>query len=154
MRQRWQVVGLAETATANRQLNRIMIDPTDRLLLAALAADARAPLKDLAEAIGLSPPATSERLTRLRERGVIRAFTIDIDPLALGFTLQAIVRVRPMPGALALVLSHRHKQAGQPQYNARQLMSAVSQTASHASLHNPGVGHGLLDADALFNLLK
>ncbi|MBW8846826.1 MAG: Lrp/AsnC family transcriptional regulator [Burkholderiales bacterium] len=80
-----------------------MIDPTDRLLLAALAADARAPLKDLAEAIGLSPPATSERLTRLRERGVIRAFTIDIDPLALGFTLQAIVRVRPMPGALALV---------------------------------------------------
>ncbi len=80
-----------------------MIDDTDRLLLAALAADARAPLKDLAEAIGLSPPATSERLARLRERGVIRAFTIDIDPLALGFTLQAIVRVRPMPGALAQV---------------------------------------------------
>jgi len=80
-----------------------MIDDTDRLLLAALAADARAPLKDLAEAIGLSPPATSERLARLKERGVIRAFTIDIDPLALGFTLQAIVRVRPMPGALALV---------------------------------------------------
>ncbi|KQV86935.1 Lrp/AsnC family transcriptional regulator [Pelomonas sp. Root1237] len=80
-----------------------MIDDIDRLLLAALAADARAPLKDLAEAIGLSPPATSERLARLRERGVIRAFTIDIDPLALGFTLQAIVRVRPMPGALAQV---------------------------------------------------
>jgi Lrp/AsnC family leucine-responsive transcriptional regulator len=80
-----------------------MIDDTDRLLLAALAADSRAPLKDLAEAIRLSPPATSERLARLRERGVIRAFTIDIDPQALGFTLQAIVRVRPMPGALAQV---------------------------------------------------
>ncbi|KQV61268.1 AsnC family transcriptional regulator [Pelomonas sp. Root1217] len=81
----------------------MMIDDIDRLLLAALAADARAPLKDLAEAIRLSPPATSERLARLRERGVIRAFTIDIDPLALGFPLQAIVRVRPMPGALAMV---------------------------------------------------
>jgi Lrp/AsnC family leucine-responsive transcriptional regulator len=34
---------------------------------------------------------------------VIRAFTIEIDPLALGYTLQAIVRVRPMPGQLALV---------------------------------------------------
>jgi Lrp/AsnC family leucine-responsive transcriptional regulator len=80
-----------------------MIDTTDRALLVALAMDARASLKDLADAIGLSPPATSERLTRLRERGVIRGFTIEIDPLALGYTLQSIVRVRPLPGQLALV---------------------------------------------------
>ena len=73
----------AESTTAKRNFYRIMIDPIDSLLLDALAADARAPLKELAEAIGLSPPATSERLARLRERGVIRAFTIDIDPLAL-----------------------------------------------------------------------
>jgi DNA-binding Lrp family transcriptional regulator len=55
---------LAESAKALLYSNLIMIDDTDRLLLAALAADARAPLKDLAEAIRLSPPATSERLAR------------------------------------------------------------------------------------------
>ena len=56
-------------------------------------------------------------------------------------------------GALALVLSHRHKQVGLPQHNARQLIAAVNLTAKNASLHNPGIGYGILDAEALFNRL-
>jgi Lrp/AsnC family leucine-responsive transcriptional regulator len=34
---------------------------------------------------------------------VIRGFTVDIDPRALGYTLQAIVRIRPLPGKLHIV---------------------------------------------------
>ncbi|TIM87167.1 MAG: Lrp/AsnC family transcriptional regulator, partial [Mesorhizobium sp.] len=34
---------------------------------------------------------------------VIRAFTVEIDPQALGYTLQAIVRIRPLPGKLHIV---------------------------------------------------
>jgi Lrp/AsnC family leucine-responsive transcriptional regulator len=34
---------------------------------------------------------------------VIQGFAVQIDPRALGYTLQAIVRVKPLPGQLHLV---------------------------------------------------
>jgi len=79
------------------------LDEIDRKLLQLLAVDARMPLKALAGRVKLSSPSTSERLRRLEERGAIRAFTIAVDPRALGYELQAIVRIRPMPGKLAPV---------------------------------------------------
>jgi subtilisin family serine protease len=54
-------------------------------------------------------------------------------------------------GALALVMSHRHKQPGRTQHNAQQLRSATNRTVKHFSLHHPGVGYGMLDAKALFD---
>lgn len=81
----------------------VEIDDIDRHILAALSEDARLSLKDLASRVGLSSPSVSERLRRLEERGVIRGFTVDIDPVALGYTLQAIVRIRPLPGKLHIV---------------------------------------------------
>ena len=79
------------------------LDETDRALLAALAADARQPVSELARRVGLSAPSTAERVRRLEAQGVIERFTVQIDPRALGFTLQAIVRVKPLPGQLHLV---------------------------------------------------
>jgi Lrp/AsnC family leucine-responsive transcriptional regulator len=79
------------------------IDATDRRLLQALLEDARLPLKQLALRANLSSPSTAERLRRLEEKGIIRGFTVDLDPAALGYTLQAIVRIRPLPGKLHLV---------------------------------------------------
>ncbi|WP_243293219.1 Lrp/AsnC family transcriptional regulator [Geothrix mesophila] len=83
-----------------------MTDEVDQRLLTALAKDARMSLKDLASQVGLSSPSVSERLRRLEERGVIRAFTIEIDPQLLGYQLQAIVRIRPLPGKLQIVQKH------------------------------------------------
>jgi Lrp/AsnC family leucine-responsive transcriptional regulator len=80
-----------------------MIDDLDRRIVEILANDARISLKDLAQRVSLSSPSTSERLKRLEERGVIRTFTVDVDPGALGYTLQAIVRIRPLPGQLHIV---------------------------------------------------
>ena len=79
------------------------LDDTDRALLAALAQDARQPVSELARLVGLSAPSTAERIRRLEAQGVIERFTVQIDPRALGFTLQAIVRVKPLPGQLHLV---------------------------------------------------
>jgi Lrp/AsnC family transcriptional regulator, leucine-responsive regulatory protein len=79
------------------------IDATDQKLLDALAVNSRLSLKELAQAAGMSSPSAAERLRRLEERGIIRAFTIDIDPAALGYPLQAIVRIRPLPGQLLIV---------------------------------------------------
>ncbi len=78
----------------------MIIDDADRAMLQALLEDGRMSLKELAGRVGLSSPSTAERLRRLQERGVIRAFSVDIDPAALGYTLQAMVRIRPLPGKL------------------------------------------------------
>jgi len=77
-----------------------LLDDLDRHILEILAGDGRISLKDLAAKVSLSSPSVSERLKRLEERGVIRAFTVEVDPAALGYALQAIVRIRPLPGQL------------------------------------------------------
>ncbi|HEY0125461.1 MAG TPA: Lrp/AsnC family transcriptional regulator [Rhizobium sp.] len=79
------------------------LDAIDQRMLEALARNARISLKELAEAAGLSSPSAAERLRRLEERGVIAAFTVDIAPEAVGYPLQAIVRIRPLPGQLHVV---------------------------------------------------
>ena len=80
-----------------------VMDDIDRQLIRLLAADARTPLKDLAAGVGLSSPGTADRLRRLQQRGVIDAFTVAVDPHALGYSLQAIVRINPLPGQMGAV---------------------------------------------------
>ncbi|HDR9191591.1 AsnC family transcriptional regulator [Burkholderia vietnamiensis] len=81
----------------------VSLDATDRAIVAALADDARIATSELARQIGLSAPATADRVRRLEAQGVITGFTVELDPRALGYTLQAIVRVKPLPGQLHLV---------------------------------------------------
>lgn len=80
-----------------------MIDEIDQKIIEALAGNARLSIKDLAQQVGLSSPSASERLRRLEERGVISAFTLDLDLRAVGYPLQAIVRIKPLPGRLHIV---------------------------------------------------
>ena len=80
-----------------------MIDQIDQQIIGALQEDARMPLKELAARAGLSSPSAAERLRRLEERGVITGFRVEVDPRALGYMLQAIVRIRPLPGKLHIV---------------------------------------------------
>lgn len=79
------------------------MDQIDHAILDVLHQDARTSLKELGERVGLSSPSVSERVRRLEERGVIRAFTLEVEPRALGYQLQAIVRIRPLPGQMAAV---------------------------------------------------
>lgn len=77
-----------------------MLDAIDQALISALMQDSRRSLKALAQISGLSAPSVAERLRRLEERGVISAYTLEVDPRFLGYQLQAIVRIRPLPGKL------------------------------------------------------
>jgi Lrp/AsnC family leucine-responsive transcriptional regulator len=79
------------------------LDTADRNIVDALAHDARLSLKELAARAGLSSPACSERLRRLEERGVLLGYAADVSLDALGYPLQAIMRVRPLPGMLHIV---------------------------------------------------
>ncbi|MDX1746277.1 MAG: AsnC family transcriptional regulator [Halobacteriales archaeon] len=55
------------------------LDETDLEILQLLLSNARRPYSDLADAVGLSAPAVSDRVARLQEVGVIERFTLDID---------------------------------------------------------------------------
>ncbi|AZC19361.1 Lrp/AsnC family transcriptional regulator [Pseudomonas sp. CMR5c] len=77
-----------------------MLDAIDQTLISALMQDSRRSLKALGQISGLSAPSVAERLRRLEERGVISAYTLEVAPRFLGYQLQAIVRIRPLPGKL------------------------------------------------------
>jgi Lrp/AsnC family leucine-responsive transcriptional regulator len=80
-----------------------MLDSADRRIIEALTENSRLSLKELSSQVNLSSPAVAERLRRLEERGVIRAFTIELNPQALGYTLQSLVRIHSLPGKLHIV---------------------------------------------------
>ncbi|GAA4910240.1 Lrp/AsnC family transcriptional regulator for asnA, asnC and gidA [Actinomycetospora succinea] len=75
------------------------VDDVDRKLLALLGADPRASTRKLSRAIGMSPGAVGERLERLQEHGVIRGFSLDVDPSALGFGLEVLVAIELRQGS-------------------------------------------------------
>ena len=74
------------------------LDDTDREILELLLADARRPFSDIAERVDLSAPAVSDRVDRLREMGVLRGFTADVDRSLLGRGVPVLVEIRARPG--------------------------------------------------------
>ena len=69
------------------------MDDIDEKLLGLLKKDAKKKYSDLAEILNLSPPSVHARVKKLEQIGVIRGYTIDIDPQLLGLRLCAFVRV-------------------------------------------------------------
>ncbi|WP_448322190.1 Lrp/AsnC family transcriptional regulator [Streptomyces sp. CO7] len=69
------------------------MDHIDRQLLAQLQQDATRSYAALGEAVGLSAGAAHERVRKLRERGVIRRTTVEVDPAAVGSGILAYVMV-------------------------------------------------------------
>ena len=75
-----------------------MIDSTDRLILEAISGNARMSLKQIAAHAGLSSPSAGERLRKLEESGIVRRYAAELDGKQLGLSVEALVRVKPLPG--------------------------------------------------------
>ncbi|MFJ3309445.1 Lrp/AsnC family transcriptional regulator [Streptomyces sp. NPDC086549] len=69
------------------------MDDIDRALIVELQRDATQAYAVLGQAVGLSAGAVHDRVRKLRERGVIRRTTVDVDPAALGRGVLAFVMV-------------------------------------------------------------
>ena len=69
------------------------LDDVDRRILGLLQAEARMTNAALAAQVGLSAPSVFERIRKLEKRGVIRKYTIQVDPAALGRPMTAFIRV-------------------------------------------------------------
>ena len=73
---------------------RPMLDEKDAKILEILQKDGRTSNVDLARAVELTPSATSERLRKLEERGLIKGYTALLNPHALGLGLLAFIFIR------------------------------------------------------------
>lgn len=69
------------------------LDDVDRRILTALHTDARMPNSALADLVGIAASTCHGRVRRLQDLGVIRGFYADIDPAAIGLSLQAMISV-------------------------------------------------------------
>lgn len=87
-------------AARGLQISQLLQDSRNVQILAMLAGDPRMSVSELARRVGMSAPATRERIQRIEEAGIIRGCRLEIDPAALGYPISAFVRVRPMPGKL------------------------------------------------------
>ena len=77
----------------------VRLDDVDRRILEALRDNARIPNNRLAELAGIAPSTCLQRVRALQDSGVLRRFTVDLDPRRLGYGLQALVSIRITPGA-------------------------------------------------------
>lgn len=94
---------MKEKLSSGLRFENSTLDEVDARILTALDADARLPTVELARLVGLSAPSVAERMRRLVNQGVVRAYTVEIDSKALGYQIRAMVRIRPLPGKLHLV---------------------------------------------------
>ena len=69
------------------------LDEIDRKIIAALQAEGRLAIVDLADKVGLSATPCQRRVKRLEEEGLITRYAALVSPAAMGFGLQALVEV-------------------------------------------------------------
>lgn len=69
------------------------LDEIDRQIVGALQVNSRTTFAQIGDEVGLSAPAVKRRVDRLVADGTISAFTIVIDPRALGWHTEAYVEV-------------------------------------------------------------
>lgn len=68
-----------------------MIDERDEKIIDILRRDSRTPNTEIAEELGVSETSVRNRIKELKESGVIRRFTLDVDPGKLGYDSVALV---------------------------------------------------------------
>jgi Lrp/AsnC family leucine-responsive transcriptional regulator len=70
------------------------LDRTDLRMIAALQADGRRTVVELADEVGLSPTPCARRLKQLETSGVIQGYAALVDPARLGLKVTAFVQVK------------------------------------------------------------
>jgi len=84
-----------------------VVDELDTAILRELQLDARRTNRDVAAAVGVPPTTALDRTRALRDRGVIRGASLDVDLGALGRPVQALIAVRIRPPSRRNIESFR-----------------------------------------------
>lgn len=102
------------------------MDSVDQKILSILQQDARISMRNLAKEIPMSVPATCERVRKLEDSGVIKGYSIKVDPSKIGNTINAFVVCALRIGELESNIRWVQKQP--------QIVSAYTLAGRHALL--------------------
>tara|TARA_Y100001936_G_C15818960_1_gene530654 strand:- start:287 stop:751 length:465 start_codon:yes stop_codon:yes gene_type:complete len=70
-----------------------ILDEIDRKIISILKSNARESASNIAEAINLSVPATSDRIKKLEDSKIIKGYYAEIDSRKIGLNLSALITV-------------------------------------------------------------
>ena len=73
------------------------LDAIDKVILDILQENANTPLKEIANKVYLSTPAVSARIEKMEEKGFITGYHAQIDPVALGYHIKALINLEVVP---------------------------------------------------------
>ncbi|WP_440059458.1 Lrp/AsnC family transcriptional regulator [Thermogladius sp. 4427co] len=77
-----------------------MIDDIDVRIINELVKNSRIPYSEIAKTVGLSDVAVLKRVKKLEQEGVIKKYTIIVDPLKLGYTKISLTGINVAPEKL------------------------------------------------------
>ena len=81
--------------------NERLLDQLGWKLLTELQKDARTSFAELGRRVGLSTPAVAQRVRRMEDEGIIRAYRADISPVHVGLPITAYIRMSIVGDVLA-----------------------------------------------------
>ncbi|MBU0527686.1 MAG: Lrp/AsnC family transcriptional regulator [Candidatus Micrarchaeota archaeon] len=88
------------------------MDEKDEVILEALIENSRVPLTRIASTLNISETAVRKRIKKLEGKGIIRAYTIIVDPFYLGYAGVALVGVDAAPERIVAVFEEIKGLAG------------------------------------------
>jgi len=74
-----------------------VIDDTDKEILGVLGDNARTPFLDIARQLSVSESTIRKRVSNLEDRGVIKKYSVVVEPAKLGYGSVAIVGIDVVP---------------------------------------------------------
>ena len=67
------------------------IDKIDKLILNQLINNARESASNIADSVGMSVPAVTERIKKMQDSGVIKGYSVSIDNHMIGVDVSAFI---------------------------------------------------------------
>ena len=83
----------------------VAISENDARVLRILQEDGRRSYADLGGELGMAGPSAHERVKKLESRGVIRGYSADLDPAAVGLAVLGFTWVTQAPGSVSVDLT-------------------------------------------------
>jgi DNA-binding Lrp family transcriptional regulator len=113
------------------------LDAVDRALISALVRDGRLPNSTLADRAGVAASTALTRVRLLMQRGVIRGFSADIDPVRVGRPVQAIVALRLRTHDAKHVMGFARRVAQLPEVIQSFHVSGTDDFLVHVAVEDP-----------------
>ena len=110
------------------------MDELDAAILRELQSDARRTNRDVAAAVGVAPSTALERTRALRDRGVIRGATLDVDLASVGRPVQALIAIRVRPPSRRAIEAFRDWAQAQPETIGLFVVSGAEDFLVHVAL--------------------